>query len=269
MKTIHQFARPIRMIAARHGDMIYNMHCQWVGRALEYYGEYCEQEVRLFEQLLAPGDVVWEIGANTGSQAVPLARRVSRGHYVGFEPQPELFKILAANLCVNGLANARCLNIALGETSGSVELPPLNYDQPANFGAVSLIGAGGGGVSVELRTMDEMSFLPQPGFIKLDVEGMEAMVLRGGRSTIKKSRPILYVENDRKEKSKELIELIWSFDYDLYWHISPYFNVENFFDNPENLYGRAVSINMIGFPKEKAYTINGGARILDATAHPI
>jgi len=268
MKSIHKFAGPIRLIAARHGDMAYNAHCQWVGKALEVYGEYCEHEVRLFAQLLKPADVVWEIGANTGSQSVPLAKMVPEGAYVGFEPQPELFKILATNLCLNGLANARCLNMALGETPGSIELPAVNYDQPLNFGAVSLIGGDGGGATVAVQRIDELSYLPQPDFIKIDVEGMETMVLRGGVAAIQKKRPTLYVENDRLDKSKDLIELIWALNYDLYWHITKYFNENNFFGVKNNLYGPAVSVNMIGFPREKAYAIDGGSKIADASFHP-
>lgn len=180
MKKIYQFNQPVRMIEGRYGHMVYNQNCQWVGRALEYYGEYCEHEMTLFKKLIKTTDVVWEIGANTGSQAVGLAQFVSQGHYVGFEPQVELFKIATTNLTLNGLQNARVLNIALGNTDGVIELPSVNYDMPTNFGGVSMLQGGVSGNQVEVRKIDSLTWLPQPNFVKMDVEGMESMVLSGG-----------------------------------------------------------------------------------------
>ena len=66
-----------------------------------------------------------------------------------------------------------------------------------------------------------------------DAEGMEADVLAGGEATIRRLRPWLYVENDRKNRSAALIGLINSFGYRLYWHLPPYYNPANFFANKE------------------------------------
>ncbi len=38
------------------------------------------------------------------------------------------------------------------------------------------------------------------GLIKIDVEGAELDVLKGGAALIARSRPLLYVENDRVER---------------------------------------------------------------------
>jgi FkbM family methyltransferase len=269
MRKIYQFTGPVRMIEGRHGHLLYNQHCHWVGKALETYGEYCEHEVDLFSRLIKQEDNVWEIGANTGSQAVPLAQAVSKGHYIAFEPQYELFNILAGNLAINGLHNARCLNIALGEQNGAVELPPVNYEQPNNFGGISLLGGGGSGTRVELHRIDDLNYLPQPNFMKIDVEGMESMVLRGGRETILRMRPIMYIENDRPDRSKELIELLWALQYDLHWHITPYFNEKNFFGIESNIYGKTSSFNMLCMPREKGPRIQGLQLITDANFHPL
>ena len=269
MREIYQFGGPIRLVEGKHGFLLYNQHCHWVGKALEVYGEYCEHEIALFSKVVKLEDTVWEIGANTGSQSVPLAKIVSKGYYVGFEPQPELFKILCGNLSINGLKNARAFNMALGEKTGIVELPPVNYEQPNNFGAVSLLMGGGGGGRVEVRRVDDFGYLPQPNFLKIDVEGMETMVLLGARETIQRMRPFLYVENDRPEKSRELIELLWGYQYELYWHITPYFNEKNFFCVDSNIYGKTFSFNMLGVPKDRRLNIQGLPLITDSTMHPL
>lgn len=72
MKSIYTFSDPIRLVEGRHGYMAYNQYCHYVGRALELYGEYCEHEIELISALLKPEDVIWEIGANTGSMSVAL-----------------------------------------------------------------------------------------------------------------------------------------------------------------------------------------------------
>ena len=51
--------------------------------------------------------------------------------------------------------------------------------------------------------------------MKIDVEGMEANVIRGARDVIRHCRPVLYVENNRREKLLELIRLLQEMDYSL------------------------------------------------------
>lgn len=226
MKTISQLSGHQRLVSGKHGVFVYNLHCFYCGRALELYGEYCEHEVQLFSGLVKEGDTVWEIGANIGALAVPLAKMVGKsGSLVAFEPQPEVFNNLAANFALNCLGWARALPYAMGEGQGVLTLPGVSHDRPGNFGGVSLVDSPGGGEKVECRTGDELAaFLPKPDFIKIDVEGMESGVLRGMSALLASEKPVLYVENDRLEKSQELIELLWSFGYRCWWHIAPYFN---------------------------------------------
>jgi hypothetical protein len=87
---------------------------------------------------------------------------------------------------------------------------------------------------------------------------MEQQVLEGGSSTIHGLRPTLYVENDRKEKSHDLIELLLAMDYSLWWHITRLYNPGNFAGNANNVFGGTVSVNMLCVPKEKVGEGLGG-----------
>lgn len=277
MRNIQCINNTIRMVEARHGLMIYNQYDSFIGKALELYGEYCEHEVEIFRHLLQPTDVVWEIGANTGSQAPALAKLVSQGHYVGFEPQIELFKLLVTNLTLNGCNNSQALMFALGEKDGVIELPAINYDAPQNFGGISLLGRNQNPkrLKVEIRQIDSLWHLPSPNFLKIDVEGMESMVLRGGEKTIHKHRPLIYIENDRIDldgdgnRSAELIQLLWDFDYQLYWHISTYYNPQNYYHNTTNLYGNTSSFNMLGIHNSHKLEIKGLPKVTDKYYHPL
>jgi len=69
---------------------------------------------------------------------------------------------------------------------------------------------------------------------------------RGAEQTIRRYRPVLYVENDREEKSAALIRQLLALDYRLYWHLPPLFEPRNYFGVTENVFGRIVSVNMLG-----------------------
>jgi hypothetical protein len=93
--------------------------------------------------------------------------------------------------------------------------------------------------------------------IKIDVEGMEGEVLAGAAATIARHRPVLYVENDRRAKSAALITQILSLGYELFWHLPPLFNPDNFFRHSTNVFGNIVSYNMLGVPREAKRDISG------------
>ena len=92
-------------------------------------------------------------------------------------------------------------------------------------------------------------------FMKVDVEGMEVSAIEGAAETIRRHRPLLYVENDRREHSDALIRLIASLDYRLYWHLPRLFNPDNFAANPDNVFGDIISRNMLCVPTESTVKV--------------
>ncbi len=233
-----------RLIRGRHGLTLYNKHDKYIGRSLELYGEFSQLEVALFEQIVRPGWVVVEAGANIGVHTVPLARLVGEsGQVVAFEPQRVVFQTLCANVALASLTNVHCHHAAVGETDGEVVIPPLDYRRENNFGGLGL-GEFKQGEKVPLITIDGLN-LSACHFLKADVEGMELAVLRGARATIEKFRPIIYVENDRPDKSAPLVQHIRELGYKLFWHRPPLFHAGNYFENPANAFGPVVSMNML------------------------
>src|SRR4029079_15801221 len=125
-------------------------------------------------------------------------------------------------------------------------MPLLDYSRESNISGLELGGDRGPDISVS--TIDSLD-LSRCNFLKIDVEGMELAALRGARRTIEKFRPILYVDNHRREKSPAIIEFLQSLDYVLYWHIAPLFDPDNYYPNAENVFGGAASVNMLGIHK--------------------
>ncbi len=251
-----------RLTRAKHGLMLFNRHDQYIGRSIDLYGEFSEGEVDFFRQVVRPGNVVVEAGANIGAHThtLPLAKLVGeQGQVYAFEPQRIVFQTLCANVALNGLTNvvARCE--AVGDAPGAITVPKLDYSRTNNFGGLSL-RQDGDGERVPVVTIDSLE-LPRCHLLKADVEGMELNVLRGAAQTIEKFRPVLYVENDRAEKSPALIKYLQSLGYVLYWHLPSLFNSQNDFQNPHNEFGHTVSVNMLGFHSSISTNITGLRRV--------
>ena len=133
----------------RHGRFMYLPNDAYIGRSLDVYGEYCEGEIDIFRQLLRPGDVAVDVGANIGALTLGMARVVqSAGAVVAFEPQRVIYDILCNNLRLNKIANVRALRQAVGSEPGVIRVPPLDYQQVDNFGGVALGGSAGEEVDV-------------------------------------------------------------------------------------------------------------------------
>lgn len=256
------------LVKGRHGYFVVNKNDKHIGASLRTYGEYSEEEVRLFQRLCRPGDVAVDAGANIGAHTVALARLVGEaGCVVAFEPQPVIFQMLCANVVVNGLTNVIARHAALGGAAGRVVFPWIDYRAPQDYGAVPLLDASQG-VYVDVRPLDAVFEFDRLRLLKADVEGMEADVLRGARQVIERTRPFLYIENNLPEKSEELIRLIWSLGYQAYWHAPPMFNRDNFFGHGQDIFGNLYSLNMLCVPQAAAFDVQGLPAVTDPTAHP-
>lgn len=234
----------------RHGLLMFNRHDIYVGGSIGKYGEFSENEAILFRRIVRPGMQVIEVGANIGAHTVELSRLVgSEGSIHAFEPQRLMFQCLCANLALNQCGNVFAYQVGVGDRKGEIYVPKVSYESSNNFGGLSLTSEKTDGEKVALERIDDLH-LPGCDFLKIDVEGMECDVLEGARETIGKFRPIMYVENDRENHSKQLIELVMELGYRAWWHLPPLFSPENYFSEKENIFPGIVSINMLCLPQE-------------------
>lgn len=262
------------LVKARHGWFLANRYDRFLGKALIRYGECCEVEQEFFASLIGPGDVIIEVGSNIGVHTVGLAKAVGpTGGVIAIEAQPAIFRILCANLALNALSNVTPHACGCGDRKDTMSVPVINYGAAElhNSGGVSLLSAGVG-ISVPVFPLDDLvENIPHLKLIKIDVEGMEQKVLQGARRIIEKHRPLLYVENDRIEKSKALIEWLMAAGYRLWWHAPSLFNQDNYFGIEENDYPDIVSLNMLCQPKEADPSVYAGVlkEITNPDHHPL
>ena len=244
----------------RWGPMIYNKNDAYVGRSIAKYGEYSWGEQQLFSQLLKPGAVIVEAGANIGAHTIPLARIAGpNGAVLAFEPERFSFQTLCANVALNQCTNVWAFQQAVAASNGMIPVPAVDPTVPNNFGGVTLLSKTGADI-VPMRTVDSLQ-LAACTMLKADVEGMEIDVLRGAQQTIAQLRPLIYIENDREDKSAEMIDALLKLNYELYWHLPGLFNPDNFAGDPENVFGSTLSINMLCFPAESKPNAQGFRRI--------
>ena len=245
----------------RSGPMLYNKNDVYMGGSLQKYGEFSVGEQVMFARIVRPGGLVVEVGANLGAHTVELARLAGLdGEVHAFEPQRIVFQALCANLALNNCANVFARQVAVGENAGTISVPLLDPSVRSNFGALSLQGATFG-ESVPLVTLDSLD-LPACQLLKVDVEGMEVEVLKGSEQLIETHRPIMYLENDRVERSEELLGIVERLDYSAYWHYSFMFNPDNYFSDAENIFGNIASVNILCVPKETTMAVDGLRRVL-------
>lgn len=263
------------LVNARHGGFLASQNDFFIGNALIRYGEYGENELHLFQQLVAPEQVVVEVGANIGAFTVPLAKRVGvKGRIIAIEPQRIIHQYLCANIALNGLPNVETYHAGCAARNTTMFVPQVPYYSPSrgNFGGVALgtqLGAQGEGEPVGMRTVDDIVGERKVHMLRITVEGMEADVLRGAKRMLRKHRPLVHVENDRQDKSEALIKLLFQYGYRCFWHMTNLFNAMNFFEQKDNIYGNTPSLNLLCIPVESNMDMRHFQEVTDARSHPL
>ena len=133
-------------------------------------------------EMLQPGDVAYDIGANIGVHAVFMAKKADKnGRIIAFEPENLAFEKLNENVRLNKLNNVRILPIALGD---HIDSGALYNRKQVGIGAMSLIKSRHSEFcqNVDIFPGDlivKQRKLPLPKAVKIDVEGFEYLVLKG------------------------------------------------------------------------------------------
>ena len=142
---------------------------------------------------------VIDIGANLGAYAVPLAQTIAaaKGTVYAYEPQRIVFYQLCGNAFLNRLDNLHLFQLAFGSSPRLLELSNIDYSASINVGSFTLNETAltqgyasppaDGVYTVPLQILDDVAFPRPPSLIKIDVEGLELDVLKGGRALLGRS----------------------------------------------------------------------------------
>jgi FkbM family methyltransferase len=187
-------------------------------------------EETFLQQLDLAGQTIFDVGGFEGIFTLFFARRMgAAGRLCTFEPNPRNFVRIVENVRLNAFPRVDVCQLALGAAPGHASLvfPP---DETARGSLLDDIQAQireekhADTVVVEVETVDRLVArgLPEPDFVKIDVEGLERDVLEGMKGTIARRHPRLYIEIHGADKARKLdnatsvIEFLWSADYDVH-----------------------------------------------------
>lgn len=236
--------------ARRHRMAVYANDS--IGIAINQFGVYEREELDVLFDFLHPlrdvlqAGVAFDIGANVGNHSLYFAERFLHVH--SFEPNPPTFELLEFN--TRHIHNVSVHPFGLGDEKGSFAL----VEDPGNFGGSSIqVGRAltGPSTQVQVDVIDTLSSFDtvEPCFMKIDVEGFEASVIRGGLKMLEKHQPLIVLEQHAKEfhqGSTEAIQLLSRLGYRFCWHQirngQTSWVMRRLFDIKEVLFGRVHSI---------------------------
>jgi FkbM family methyltransferase len=163
-------------------------------------GTFETRELTFVGRFLQPGMTVLDIGAHHGLYTLLASKKVGRtGQVFSFEPSPRERRALRLNIALNLSRNVKVQGLALGSEETESDLFVVQGNQT---GCNSLrppnVLSGTSAVRVQVRTLDDWlqgERIDRVDFIKLDAEGAEQEVLRGGAKLLeKRPRPVILAE---------------------------------------------------------------------------
>jgi FkbM family methyltransferase len=133
--------------------------------------------------VLRNGDLFIDVGANVGAYTI-LAAAWCEATVISVEPSPSTFSRLSQNVRLNDvMARVELHQVAVGDRSGEAIL--TTGMDTMNHLLVS--GAGEHGITVQMRSLEDIVNGRTPFAIKIDVEGFEVSVLSGGQNVLARS----------------------------------------------------------------------------------
>jgi len=147
-------------------------------------------ELEELRKIVKPGAHVVDVGANTGNHTVFFAGPMRAASVIPFEPLPAAADVLRATVERNGLKSVDLSRLLVG-VSDRAGRAGLVFSERGGLGATGLRPDPQGGIVV--ATLDSMLTAPVD-LLKIDVEGMEMQVLSGAGETIRRWRPMIFIE---------------------------------------------------------------------------
>lgn len=166
----------------------------WFRRRPADSRDYDRQTVAVMERVLCKTSNCIDVGASAGELLKHMVRLAPRGNHFAFEPLAEFHSVL-----VKKFPGVQVHDVALSDTEEKTAffqhvvsnpaysgLKRRRYDRPGELVETVTVRTG--------RLDDFISHDVPIRFVKIDVEGGEFQVLRGGRETVRRNQPFIVFE---------------------------------------------------------------------------
>jgi len=173
-----------------------------------FWGTYEPEQTQAFQKIIRSGDVVFDVGAHYGYYTLlSSALAGPKGKVFAFEPSPGNIPCLKKHLDINHCDNVQVIELALSDHEGRAR-----FDNHAGSGTGHL--SLDGQIEVQITSLDAMSArLPAPNVLKIDCEGAEVEVLKGGEKTICSAKPAIFLSTHGDGLKKTCFDLLESWGY--------------------------------------------------------
>lgn len=178
-----------------------------------------EPETLEWIDLIPKGAILWDVGANIGLYTIYAAKARNCQVYA-FEPSVFNLELLARNIFLNNIKNAvTIIPVALSDQLG---FNSFKMTTTVLGGALSAFGQDfdqNGAplkdvfeyqtLGMSMTDMVSLLHIPQPDFIKIDVDGIEHFILRGGSNVLAKVKGVLVEINDAfQDQAEESVRIL-------------------------------------------------------------
>ena len=179
--------------------------------------DWFEDEMRFVREFITPEMNAFDIGANHGVYALSIAARLENGHVWGFEPTVTPGRMFEKSIELNGFdKRISWIHAGLSDHNGSVEISVSN-----NSELNSLYGNSGTRETIQLEKLDDFiranAIDCQISFVKLDAEGEEVKIIKGGEEFFSRQSPLVMFElKHGAEVNHGLIEALQGKEYKIF-----------------------------------------------------
>jgi FkbM family methyltransferase len=213
------------VIDRAHGCRVRFDPSTFLGQCLFLEGAFEDKEIDFLSARLSrkPDPVILDVGANIGWHALRWATAVPSARVHAFEPSPKARRYLDMNLHLNGVADrVKVVAKALADAEGS-----RRFFDCEDYAFSSLLDTRRNPVAeereVHVTTLDnycEAHASLNVALVKIDVEGLEYEVIRGGERLLRSRKPDLFVEIDQRNREKptaeEVIDRVRAMGYEAF-----------------------------------------------------
>jgi len=184
------------------------------------WGKQKYPELFFLRELVKPGFVCLDIGANLGYYSVALSRLVgSQGRVLAVEPIPAFQAIWKDNVKLSGFDNLTLLPYALGGEHTTVQMGTPERHGLLHHGMTKIASSNPHEhyvrtYEVPMRVPDDLlKDLTRLDFVKCDVEGFESEVFRNMQDTLRRFQPLIQTELNGLENRQTVVSLLTTLGY--------------------------------------------------------
>ena len=222
----------LKTINTTFGKIVININDQFIGKSFLNQKYWGLKDIEIISKIIEykckkkNKIVFYDVGANIGTHSIALSNIFKNKIVIrAFEAQSNIYEMFNQSIRINNLNNIELYHNAVSDKNDEIikiDLP--DYSKHNNFGGLELfkpfqnsdnVQMQKSGIFEDVKTIKLDIFNEEVDFIKIDVEGMENLVLKGSKNLIVNHRPFIFMELF-KSKLEDVTEFFKDKDYNIY-----------------------------------------------------